>query len=290
MNFANYLLIDGVLRPDAIKQLYQRSEPLSIKPLYVGTRWAALKERGPILVGAESPCQLIHDWRTSPAQHLDACALYSQAPTQTVADHLRQFLSPPDHLGQCSLLRFADPVVLHYWLSSYSPEHLTQVLGPVEQIWVRQPVHSWHPLPQTPFTSFVRYGPVHAWEARFSLLGEPQIEAFEQAYWWVFKERLHRWLTSLKAEAFEDKTGTQIDNWMEHAIESGRRWGLVSEYAFATWAELCLLWGLDFTDLEDGPYQRWKSTHPEQARLAPELRLEALDNFRLNAAKEASHE
>jgi hypothetical protein len=77
---------------------------------------------------------------------------------------------------------------------------------------------------------------------------------------------------------------------MEHAIESGRRWGLVSEYAFATWAELCLLWGLDFTDLEDGLYQRWKSTHPEQARLAPELRLEALDNFRLNAAKEASHE
>lgn len=46
MNFANYLLIDGLLRPDAIKQLYQRSEPLSIKPLYLGTRWAPLKERG----------------------------------------------------------------------------------------------------------------------------------------------------------------------------------------------------------------------------------------------------
>ncbi|MCF5602739.1 DUF4123 domain-containing protein, partial [Pseudomonas syringae] len=40
MNLANYLLIDGVLRPDAIKQVYQRAEPMEIMPLYLGTRWS----------------------------------------------------------------------------------------------------------------------------------------------------------------------------------------------------------------------------------------------------------
>lgn len=290
MNPANYLLIDGFLRPDAIKKLYQRGEPLAITPLYLGTRWAAIKEQGPITVQAQSPSKLIHEWRTSPEQHNDASAFYSRAEAQTVADHLRRFLSPQDHLGQCSLLRFADPVVLHYWLSSYSREHLAQILGPVEHLWVRTPVHSWHSVLSTPFTSFVRQGPVHAWEANFSLLGEPQIEALEQAYQWVFKERIYAWLNLRDAKTFADKNGAQIDNWIDHALDSARRWGLVTELALATWAELCQVWGLDFTELANGPYYRWTVEHPDQTRLAPELRIKALDNFRFKAAEEATHD
>ena len=67
MNSGNYLLIDGVLCPDALRQLYQRGEPLSIKPLFLGTRWEPLKEQGPILVQAHAPSRLMEEWRTSPA-------------------------------------------------------------------------------------------------------------------------------------------------------------------------------------------------------------------------------
>lgn len=290
MNSANYLLIDGLLRPDAIKRLYQRGEPLVIKPLYLSTRWAGIKEQGPVLVQAEPPYKLIHEWRTSPGQHLDACAFYSPASAHTVADHLRHFVSPPDHLGQCSLLRFADPVVLHYWLSSYNADHLDQILGPVEQIWVPTPVHSWQPAPQVPFTHFVRQRPARAWEARFSLLGEPQLAALQQAFVWILKERLYDWLNSRNSETFAEHNGAGIDNWLERALDGARRWGLVSEVALVTWAELCQDWGLDFTEQPDTPYRRWAIEHPDQTRLAPEVRIEALDKFRIQAAKEATHD
>ena len=290
MNPANYLLIDGFLRQDAITQLYQRGEPLAIKPLYLGTRWAAIKELGPVVVQAQSPYRLINEWRTSPDQHKDASAFYSRASAQVVADHLRRFLSPADHLGQCALLRFADPVMLHYWLSSYAPDHLAQILGPVEHLWVPTPIHSWHAPAQTPFTSFVRQGPVHAWEASFSLLGEPQLDALEQAYQWVFRERIYAWLNKRNANTFANKNGAQVDSWLAHALDSGRALGLVTEFGLATWAELCQLWGLDFTEQPDGPYRRWTVEHPEQARLAPEPRIEALDIFRFKVAKEATHD
>lgn len=281
MNPANYLLIDGVLRPDTIRTLYQRGEPLVIKPLYLGTRWAPLKEQGPILVRVNAPSKLIHEWRASPRKNTDACAFYSQAPVQAVADHLRRFLSPSDHLGQCSLLRFADPVVLHYWLSSYSFEHLAQILGPIEQLWVHPPTHSWQP--QAPaFGSFMRDGPIRPWNPQFALLGEPQLAALDQAYRWVFQQRLYNWLNELDPKTFSRKTVAQIDSWLAHALDSGYQWGLVSEYGLATWMELCQLWGLDFIDHLDGPYQRWVTDHPEQARLAPELRIQALDDFRFN--------
>lgn len=55
MNQANYLLIDGLLRPDAVKQLYQYDEPIEIAPLYLGTRWAEIMDLGPVLVRTAHP-------------------------------------------------------------------------------------------------------------------------------------------------------------------------------------------------------------------------------------------
>lgn len=280
MNSGNYLLIDGVLRPDALRQLYQRGEPLSIKPLFLSTRWEALKEQGPILVQAHAPSRLMEEWRTSPAQHLDASALYSPAPAQTVAEHLRRFIAPPDHLGQCSLLRFADPVVLHHWLSSYSGDNLTRLLGPIEHLWVREPVHTWQSAPRAPFTSFTRQGPPRAWTPDAALLAEAQLTALKQASWWLYKERLYKWLNALDASTFADKTGSQVDSWLTHALDGAEQWGLYTQYGIAIWAELSQLWGLDFMDVKDGPYQQWLSEHPEETRLAPEMRIEALDRFR----------
>lgn len=143
MDKANYLLIDGMLRPDAIKQLYQLNEPLDIAPLYLGTRWSKIVDMGPVLVQLPSQSALVREWHGNAAQRIDACIFHSSASLKVVAAHLRQYINPDDYLGNSSLLRFADPLVLHHWLSSYSREHLSQILGPIQQLWVQPPLRGW---------------------------------------------------------------------------------------------------------------------------------------------------
>ncbi|GFM88097.1 hypothetical protein PSCICO_34960 [Pseudomonas cichorii] len=273
---ANYMLIDGALHPNAIRHLQQRSEPLEIEPLYLGTGLATLKEQGPILVHAPVGTSLIAEWQQSAVQHLYASVFTSQAPLRTVSSHLRHFLQPPDHLGNHSLLRFADPVVMYFWLSSYRQEHLDSLLGPVTDLWIKTPIHRWQPEPESPFTHFARHGPPQAWDARFALQGEQQLAAFEQSYRWLFIEQLHEWLTENHSSAFANQTDEQVRRWMEHVLEKGRAWGLESDYAFVAWADVCHTWGLDFMDRTDGPYQRWLTLFPDKAQLPPELRVEAV--------------
>lgn len=152
MDKSNYLLIDGMLRPDAIKQLYQLTEVLEIAPLYLGTRWSNIMDMGPVLVQLPSQSVLAREWHGDAAQRIDACIFHSSASLKIVAAHLRQYLNPDDYLGNSSLLRFADPLVMHHWLSSYSREHLSQALGPIQQLWVQPPCAAgstamFHPLP-----------------------------------------------------------------------------------------------------------------------------------------------
>lgn len=284
MTTRDYLLIDGLLRPDAIRQLYQRGDVQHIKPLYLGTRWMALKNSGPILAMPAPGSRLMQDWWMSAQQHLSASGLHSRAPAQEVVDHLRHFLSPRDHLGQSCLLRFADPVILHFWLSSYTPEHLARILGPIERIRVRRPLHSWHPPAGEPFTDFARPDATPGWDDSAAVLGESQTASLEQAFRWLFTERLYEWLKGIDPSFFADQSATSIEEWFQRALDSGYRWGLVTEYALATWAELCQVWGLDFTDAQSGPYQDWLTRHPDQARLPPELRIEALDDYRFKIA------
>lgn len=290
MTVRDYLLIDGLLRPDAIRQLYQRGDVLHIKPLYLGTAWAALKDSGPILAMPAQGSRLMQDWWMSSEQHLSASGLHSRAPAQQVVEHLRRFLSPRDHTGQSCLFRFADPVTLHYWLSSYTPENLAQVLGPIEQIRVRRPLHSWRPQPEEPFTDFVRPGAQPLWDDDATLLGEPQTAALEEAFRWLFIERLYDWLNEVQPGFFADWSADRIEAWFQQALDSGYRWGLVSEYALAIWVELCQVWGLDFAEAGSGPYQDWLNSHPDQARLAPELRIDALDDYRLKTAGDAAND
>ena len=76
---ANFVLMDGGLRPDAIKQLYQRGEPLEVIPLYIGTRWQALQDSGPLLIALQGSSGLINDIRQSAFEQADASLLYSRA-------------------------------------------------------------------------------------------------------------------------------------------------------------------------------------------------------------------
>ncbi|WP_129973734.1 MULTISPECIES: DUF4123 domain-containing protein [unclassified Pseudomonas] len=280
---ANFLLIDGVLRPDAIPSLYQLGEPLEIEPVYLGTRWTELKDLGPILVKPQGNSSVLRDWQQNHLTQADSCPLFSRASLTEIADHLRHFICPPDVNGGEGLLRFADPLVMHHWLSSYGPEHLSHVLGPVETIWIKAPVHTWCSASDAPITPFARPQSKDPRDKNFALLGEQQIAALELAYRWQFKERLYTWLNTRDAQTFSLLNSDQTEWWLEHVLDSGSAWGLVSERGLVTWAETCVDWGRDFTTRPDSPYQEWLSQNPDKGRLAPELRIEALDDYRQQA-------
>ncbi|WP_415753109.1 DUF4123 domain-containing protein [Pseudomonas glycinae] len=288
---ANYLLIDGVLRPNAIASLYQLGEPLEIEPLYLGTRWTELNDLGPILVKPHGSSSILRNWQQNELARDDSCPLFSRFSLNDVAEHLRHFIAPLDVNGGNGLLRFADPLVMHYWLSSYGQEHLSHVLGPIETIWTKSPIHSWRAPVATSITPFPRVQSKESREKNFALLGEQQLSALELAYRWQFKERLYAWLNIRDAQTFSLLNEDQIEWWLEHVMDSANAWGLVSERGMVTWAEACVDWGRDFTSNPDSPYQEWLIQNPEKARLAPELRIEALDDYRQQtlAAKDTAN-
>ncbi|SES17399.1 DUF4123 domain-containing protein [Pseudomonas sp. NFPP19] len=289
---ANYLLIDGALRPDALVSLYQRGEALEIEPLYLGTRWDELKDLGPILVSAQHASNLISEWQQSPIWQADTCLLFSRAPLRQVAEHWRRFIAPPDVLGGNGLLRFADPRVMHHWLSSYPSEQLSQVMGPVERMWINTPPHSWNPFDSPCLTSFSHSDLSEPRTIPLATLSEEQLTALEQAYHWQFKEQLYEWLNQRDPLTFTRLSSEQIERWLEYVLSSGNAWGLVSERALVIWAETCVDWGKDFATRPQGPYQDWLDLNPEHASLAPELRIEALDDYRQHrlGAKDTAHD
>ncbi|PBQ01830.1 hypothetical protein CCL07_16390 [Pseudomonas congelans] len=280
MNKGNYLLIDGMLRPEAIKQLYQCDESIEIAPLYLGTQWSEIMDLGPVLVYAAHPSELIAQWHRHPEQRLDACVFLSNASLKIVSEHLQRFLTPFDYLGNSSLLRFADPLVMHYWLSSCGAEHLCSTLGPIEQFWVQSPLRNWQKNRDQAVTKFVNERPYQASQEGFPLLGEPQLQAFESCYRWLFEERLYEWVKKQDPLAFLDQSDDQIEIWLKRVLDSAIEWGLVSEYALATWADICHDWGLGFASSPQGHYQSWRAQYPEQQRLPPELRVAVLDEYR----------
>lgn len=166
---ANYLLIDGVLRANALANLYALAEPVEIEPLYQGTRWRELKDLGPILVATQGSSDLIQTTWQSAAQQADASLLYSPAPIIAVADHLRRFIAPSDVRGSKGLLRFADPLVARHWLGSYQGAHRDAVLGPIQSWHLPQRSHSWA-LDQPPSGahSLARRRPLSGWRDTLS--------------------------------------------------------------------------------------------------------------------------
>ncbi len=281
MSAQAFVLIDGLLLPDALKTLYGRGETLEIDPLYLGTRWDGLKDKGPILVQASD--RLRDEWQQQDHWQACSCLLHSPAPRSAIIGHLRHFICPPDHLGNASLLRFADPLVLHFWLASQEQAHRNRTLGPIERVQVASPRQPWHPEPATAMagiTTFAIDGDPYQWQSRFAVQGPAQLEAFEHAFDFLFKRRLHAWITRLTPTAFADQRPEQIDAWLDEVLRSGRDWGLVSEFALATWAEYSHTLGQDFTTSAGGDWQRWLTEHPTPLCPAPEQQLDAFDLYR----------
>ncbi|MDD2050812.1 DUF4123 domain-containing protein [Pseudomonas putida] len=274
---ANYLLIDGVLRPDALASLYSLAEPIEIEPLYLATRWTELKHLGPLLVAVHGPSNLIDETYQRAARQADASLLSSPAPTIAVADHLRRFIAPDDVLGSKGLLRFADPLVARYWLGSYQGAQRDAVLGPI-QAWHLPPnPHTWERAEPVEWHTIERTAPPPEWVDEYARLGEAQLHALDQAARWRFMERLHRRFEQDHPQHLAHIDKSQLSRWFDDRLDEAQAWGLVSEQSLAIWVEYSLRWGEGFTERPQTPYQHWLARTPEARKLAPELRIQHMD-------------
>ncbi|WP_347928700.1 DUF4123 domain-containing protein [Pseudomonas helvetica] len=275
---ANFLLIDGVLRPDAITHLYQRSEPLEIEPLYIGTRWQELHDLGPILVSLRGSSDLISETLQNAIQPADSSLLYSLAPMNIVAGHLRRFIAPPDVLGSNALLRFADPLVARYWLGSYQGAHLDAMLGPIEAWHVPENQHSWELAGSSEWRSIFRAASPPEWVDAYAQLGEIQLSALDQAARWRFMERLNQSFERRHPQLLAQLDTSTRTQWFNKRLDEADAWGLSSERSLAIWVEYTLRWGEGFTLHPNTPYQHWLARTPKALKLSPELRIQQMDD------------
>jgi hypothetical protein len=276
---ANYLLIDGGSRPGALVRLYQRHEAFEIDPLYLSTRWKALYELGPILVKPLPGSTLLSEWLVDEALWADSTLIFSEASIQEVANHLRRLITPPDCHGGSGLLRFADPLVAHFWLSSFSGSDNLH-LGPIQHWWVVKPKQTWEPGPQPPWQTFSGRHTGLPWDNRYALLGPDQILALERAQYREFLGRVYAWISERNPSFFLGMSGLQITEWLDSSLTTGQEWGLVTERGLVIWIEACADEGQDFATRPHGHYHTWLTLDSAHACLSPEARIEAFDACR----------
>ncbi|WP_442113481.1 DUF4123 domain-containing protein [Pseudomonas sp. NUPR-001] len=275
---ANYLLIDGALRADALASLYALAEPVEIEPLYLGTRWTELKHLGPLLVAVADSSTLIGETWQRAGQQADASLLYSQAPLRAVADHLRRFIAPADAQGNKGLLRLADPLVARHWLGSYQDAQRDAVLGPI-QAWHLPPTpHAWVLDAPPEWLTFTRSAASPTWVDEYARFADAQMQALDQAARWRFKERLHQRLQHSHSQPLARIENARLSRWLDERVEEAQAWGLVSQRSLAIWVEYSLRWGEGFAQNLQSPYQRWLARTPSALKLAPELHIQQMDS------------
>lgn len=273
-----YLLIDGVMMPQAYDLMLRADGIEDLLPLLVNTPLAEIKAAGPLLVklSPDSPIHqqiaaFTHDWPTR------ASLLYTPAPIHELARHLRRFLAPLDVHGGKGLLRFADPLITHHWLGSYQGQPLNDLLGPIDAWHVVESAHAWLPSASYQWRTFERTTAASAWADAHAVLGQAQLDALSAAGQWRFLERLYGYLAQHCPRHLAHLDSSTLEDWFEARLEEADAWGLSARRCQVIWVEYSTRWGVGFTLHADGPYQQWLARTPDASKLASELRIQRMD-------------
>lgn len=268
----SYALIDGVMRPNAIKEIYRFKEAIQLLPLYINTPYQGSYDLGPILVSVlNNRSNLINtlqkDWTDS------ATIIQSFEPPQIILSHLQHFITVTDESQSQALLRFADPLITYYWLTSYPENALVDILGPIAQWQIAKPIPVW----QTREIQWqIIEKPVNKAPIQLTLnyLNQPQLDALEEATEFRFKNKMYQWLINEKPQLFTGQTSQQIGQWLTTCYQEAKAFNLISERSVATWITLCADYGQDFTQIEKGPYQQWLMRYPKNKALPTEVSIQ----------------
>lgn len=273
----DFLLVDGVLRQDALQWLYSAGESIEVVPLYNGSRWDGVKELGPVLVGLDGHSSLLNEWQHNLPLQRQGSRLQSSAPLNNVADHLSTYITVTDHVGSYSLFRFADPLVTAYWLNSYPSSAYQSLLGPISEWLVPLSPPRWTPSAAVEWQSYRPQPNSPTLEGKLNHLADDQVQALEKAYRRSFKDRLYGWLSEDYPQVLSDLAEQERGQWLEQRLLDAEAWGLVNERSIAIWIERCACWGVDFATRPDSPYHVWLAKMPDAQKLPPERRIQALD-------------
>lgn len=225
--YANYLLTDATLWPDALNDLYRLEVPVKAVTLYTNTAFHALQLKGPILVELGAEQTLRDRWRYDIELRKKATLLQSQATFTELATSLKRFINP----GGRGLVRFADPLTAYFWLVGHHQEVLDEVLPPIERWWIGKPAHHWEPQPAWQVVSAGTGSGRDLVE--FSLYEDARLEAVQR---WLWVENSYGFMRD-----YEPATAAQVTTaWLEQVFDSAVKFGLQTERHVAQWAVLHL--------------------------------------------------
>lgn len=271
-----YALIDGVMRQDAIKEIYTFGEAIQVLPLYMNTPYQGNYDLGPILVSvlnnSSSLMTTLQSWTDS------TTFIQSPEPPQAILAHLQQLITVTDESQSQALLRFADPLITYYWLNSYQETALVDILGPITQWQMAKPIPAW----QTQETQWqLIEKPINQQPTNLSLnyLNQSQLDALEEATTFRFKNKIYQWLIEEKPELFTNQIPEQISQWLNTCYEEAKAFNLISERSIATWINLCADYGHDFAKTQAGPYQQWLAERPHYKPLPAEVNIQNFYNY-----------
>lgn len=269
-----YLLVDGARYPNALARLYNRHEALEVEPLYFGTPWHPAADLGPLLVSADADSALLRDIETDAELRASATVICSQAPGAAVVSHLRGFNRVADVTGGETLLRYADPLVAWFWLSSYSAEALGAVMGPISEWHIAEPsaVSAQQESPR--WRVFSHAAKPADPQLRISILGRAQLSALEQAGQLQLKGRLYRWLQQHRPAVLSSMPEGALDDWFNARLADASACGLTTERSFAVWCDLSLCEGNDFAAAPQGSYQRWLAEQQVPPAQTPDQQIQ----------------
>lgn len=272
-----YVLVDGVRYPDALRRLYARDDLAEIVPLYLLTRFKDVAAEGPILVAPRKRHFVDEILAEGDGERTRAMSLISSAAsTEELGEHLLGFVEIEVD-GARRLLRFADPLVLRYWLASYGESVPAEVMGPIDTWRVAQWAPAWGEHEGPAWRTFeVKAGqipsddPVSRSPDR---IAGPQLDALDAVARWQFKERLSAYFARHASEAWLRLTTEGRGDWLESRLDEAQAWGARTERQLAIWMELSLRWGPDFMTATAGPYARWVAQETSRDRLPRQQQL-----------------
>lgn len=264
-----YLLLDGAQIDNLMMQIYQLDESPESHALYLGTRYQALSDVGPVLARVVSGSRLEQHF----VKHWQATAgiwLESDASESELVEHLRSLVHAGLRSGVTVLLRYHDPRIMCQWLPELPSDQRDQVMGPVFRIRLpaSHPGDSARDILRVHRVPAARYG-----DAPWLRLDDEQIEMLNRAQLEAFDQRLLAHMDKHFPDCLVGQDMTARLAWAKDCRQGAQAHGYSAADEVVQWANLCALLGTDFPEApEHGAYQQILITQ----QLSSEQRLERL--------------
>lgn len=264
-----YLLLDGAQIDNLMMQIYQLDESPECHALYLGTRYQALSDVGPVLArlvpGSRLEQHFVEHWQTTAGIWLESDVSESE-----LVEHLRSLVHADLSSGVTVLLRYYDPRILRQWLPELTSDQRDQVMGPILRI--RLPaLHSGGSARE-----ILRVHRVSA--ARYDYdpwlrLDDDQIDMLNRAQLEEFDQRLLAHMDKHFPDCLVGRDMTARLDWVRVCRQGAQAYGYSAADEVAQWASLCAVLGIGFPEApEHGAYQQILI----KQQLSSEQRLERL--------------